>query len=315
MANEPDAQKREAETETQNTDSAPKRNVSQAEHEAEVTDANQQEANSTTTQTEPPPAAPNRFRKVVGRTINWLKCKVREPNMAEWMMVLFTVVIAGATIAYTEFARRQWRVMAGQLAEMKTGGADTHALADWAKAQTRAWVSAEVKISGPITLDARGAELRFSVKIVNTGRSPAFRVDIWPKVINQQNPVIRREQLEICGRNPDGTGRPMSNKVFWGGTLFPGADETHYYALTVIPKELANSNEFDGYFKGRFMPGILGCVDYAIDPTGERHQTFFSYTLMTVVAPGKNDFSRIGENIPLDKVVTFRDWQHGSGAN
>ena len=61
----------------------------------------------------------------------WVKTKASEANLADWLMALFTCILAGSTILYTIYAGRQWQ-------EMETGGTDTHDLAVAAKAQADA---------------------------------------------------------------------------------------------------------------------------------------------------------------------------------
>jgi len=56
-------------------------------------------------------------------------------GLAEILMVLFTAVIMWATVNYTGYAKRQWRVMRKQLKEMRDGSKDTKAIADAAKKQ------------------------------------------------------------------------------------------------------------------------------------------------------------------------------------
>src|SRR5260370_20749294 len=59
---------------------------------------------------------------------SWVPRAVSEPNAADWIVALFTVVIAFVGIL-------QWKVIGGQLDEMKKGSADTHELAVQAKNQ------------------------------------------------------------------------------------------------------------------------------------------------------------------------------------
>jgi hypothetical protein len=179
--------------------------------------------------------------------------------------------------------------------------------AEWTAAQARARVSVDLQINGPITFDTRGAIVRFSLTLTNTGRSPASGMNIWPKVINEQNPYIRGEQRKICGLLPDGSNSPGSEKIFWGTTLFVGKPDAQDYALTVPPDELEHSKDFDGYFKGKIMLHILGCVDYAIDPSGQRHQTFFSYGVMTVDRSGNRGYVELDKDVPPSSIFVYKD--------
>lgn len=53
------------------------------------------------------------------RILPWIKRKAGEAHLTDWFMVFFTLIIAGATIAYTIYARRQWSVMNDQLTAME----------------------------------------------------------------------------------------------------------------------------------------------------------------------------------------------------
>ena len=174
--------------------------------------------------------------------------------------------------------------------------------------QDRAWITVDIHLNGPITFDAGGAHFPFLVTILNIGKSPAFKVDILPKVINGLSyPFTLQEQRKVCGLNPDGTNMPGSNRIWWGDTLFPGIPKTQQYILELSPAEIEESKDSGGYLKGRFMPRILGCVDYAIDSSGERHQTFFSYKIMAVAGPKGNPYLKPGRNLPLNKIVLYKE--------
>jgi len=67
--------------------------------------------------------------------------------------------------------------------------------------------------------------------------------------------------------------------------------------------------------KDRLEPRITGCVEYTIESSGERHQTFFNYSARTTLVPGEYAFVAIGEDTPLKRIVLFSNWIDGGGAN
>src|ERR1019366_4589782 len=57
---------------------------------------------------------------------------------AEWLMIGLTSGIVALTLGLVVVGILQWRVMSGQLGEMKSGGVDTHDLVQAAKTQAAA---------------------------------------------------------------------------------------------------------------------------------------------------------------------------------
>jgi len=123
------------------------------------------------------------------RLVRWFKKKAGEAHLADWATVVFTFVIAAATIAYTVYGRRQWQVMSGQLEEMRSGGRDTHALAEAAQRSAKAAENALNDARNNFIRDQRPyvmvasvkpapltVGMRISVNLywVNYGKSPAI---------------------------------------------------------------------------------------------------------------------------------------------
>ncbi len=67
--------------------------------------------------------------------------------------------------------------------------------------------------------------------------------------------------------------------------------------------------------KGRLELGSPGVLEYTIDSSGERHQTFFNYSARTTLEPGEYAFVAIDEDTPLKRIVLFSNWIDGGGAN
>jgi hypothetical protein len=150
-------------------------------------------ANPEGPETEQQNKAPSPFR-------TWIKLhreKVKHVGLHEWLMVLATIAMAGSTITYTHYASGQLEAMRGQLGEMKSSRIDNHELAIFAEKQAeqslkasievsrndqRAWVG-QTDILPPVFTDGGkavyfkdGERTRFTVFIVNSGKSPAKNV-------------------------------------------------------------------------------------------------------------------------------------------
>lgn len=142
------------------------------------------------------PSNPGRF----SRTWGWVKTKASEAHLADWSMVLFTFIIAASTITYTVYAKRQWKAMSDQLAEMKASSTDTHALAVAAGTQADAALigveTAQIQAATAIeALESNQAALDASIK---TSRY-------------QLRPYISSRTMDLIGEVSDGV--KFSGKV------------------------------------------------------------------------------------------------------
>jgi hypothetical protein len=216
----------------------------------------------------------------------------------------FWTAIATVAIAiYTYYAREQWKAMSDQMAVMRQQLEMTN----------RAWVQVELAIAGPLTFDASGARVRFAVRVSNVGHSPAFNVNIIPRIVNAQGIDAVTEQQKACSSYDHiPLGAP------WGGTLFPGKDAEQRFELVADKAELDKSQSFVGLghdTTSAFLPHIVGCVDYVIAYPGRHHQTFFSYQLMVASSSGKADFIRRNIDVPPERIRLYKDTQVGDRAN
>lgn len=213
----------------------------------------------------------------------------------------FWTAIATVAIAiYTYYARQQWKAMSDQIALMKQQLEMTN----------RPWVGVELAITGPLTFDAGGAHVRFSVRVSDVGHSPAFNVNVLPRIVNAQGIDTVAEQERTCssyGNIP--LGAP------WGRTLFPGKDAEQRFELVADKGELDKSQSFVGLGQDAFLPNIVGCVDYVVAYPGRHHQTFFAYYLMATSSSGKADGIRRGVDVPMDRIRLYKESQLGDRAN
>src|ERR1035438_7092379 len=116
MSNQPETSEQQANTDTDKGKKEPQPTALKAEHAAEVTGKTDAQTQNAADKIQASPV-------ILGRRVwNWIKAKASEASLADWAMVLFTLIIAISTIVYTVYAKRQWSVMSDQLAEMKRSG-------------------------------------------------------------------------------------------------------------------------------------------------------------------------------------------------
>jgi hypothetical protein len=118
------------------------------------------------------------------RTKKWLS----QITVAEAGMLLLTVAIAGSSIVYTKYAKRQWRVMRDQLPELHTSAQAAKDAADTSRdalvRSSRPWIGV---VGIPVVLDLRPSPdnklalvASMSMTVKNYGPSPALYVNVFP---------------------------------------------------------------------------------------------------------------------------------------
>ena len=114
----------------------------------------------------------------------------------------FTLYVGIFTLCLVVVGILQWNSIRGQLAEMKSGGVDTHDLALAARLDQRAWVGyALLTVETPKAGDVAHA----SVTFVNTGRTPAksvaplTRLKFLPTTVSSEAQLL---QLSNEGQSP-----------------------------------------------------------------------------------------------------------------
>jgi len=80
--------------------------VLKTKDDPEITDPDAYKTKQSTQPIKPSTSVPRRM-------VNLFLRKADEASLADWAMVLFTLIIAASTIVYTVYARRQWREMNG----------------------------------------------------------------------------------------------------------------------------------------------------------------------------------------------------------
>jgi hypothetical protein len=167
----------------------------------------------------------------------------------------------------------QWCSIHGQLAEMKSGGVDTHNLALAAKLDQRAWVG-----YGLLTLETPkvGDVAHASITYINTGRTPAK--DVVPLTRFKILPTIVSSEAELLKLSKEGGSPATILGVMYPGMPYPvpvdGRDKLNEAALTAIENSYTymwgevsyvdvfgdpHTMEFCGYRKG-LTGGFLECA-------------------------------------------------------
>jgi hypothetical protein len=125
MADQPESGEQQTDTGPNKENGEPRPVVLKAEKDVEIDRKKNAETQRSREQVNVLPPPPSSFSQFW----IWIKSKAGEASLADWAMVLFTLIIAASTITYTVYAKRQWNAMSDQLAEMKSSGTDTKNLA------------------------------------------------------------------------------------------------------------------------------------------------------------------------------------------
>jgi hypothetical protein len=194
---------------------------------------------------------------------------------------VFTLWLSLATVALGAIAAIQLGYLrrAERIAAQSAKAAETSAKVAYETlvATNRPWVSADLKIAGPLTYNETEARIEIAFVLKNTGLSPAVNVQVDAEMAlfmeNGTSPLDRMK--EICKRAKQS---PDDNPVL-GHTIFKDRDFTYLINLP-MPKERVR-NAFDNFpdiEKGSndwFSPSVVGCVSYRFPFERGRHVTEF----------------------------------------
>jgi hypothetical protein len=194
--------------------------------------------------------------------------------------VVITALIAFANLGTLIAIWMQRNVMRKQLDAMGEMKKQTALLQQQVELTTRAWLSAEMISAGPVIFDQTGGRVNFAVRLINMGHSPATNVNIHYKVINSQSPPITPIQKELAAISAG-----LTKDDSWGLSIFPQTQITQNVSQTVEKTELVKY--FQGFPKDSLLLHVIGCVDYGIGSSSDRHQTFFAYSLFGIGDDGK----------------------------
>ncbi len=216
------------------------------------------------------------------------------------LTAIATLILALATAYLAWVANRQ-------LDEMKSGGEQTATiikankkLAEAAQksasvsektliASQRAWIKAEVGVSGPLIFDQNGASASIAFKITNFGTAPALNVtaNAWFGIFKTGGPSPLEEQRGRCDViRQQGFG---SGYTLFPAEIFPSNIGLGAWSLgvNITPEEIEKGLE-SSVERKYVLLFIVGCIDYTFpaDPD-HHHQTGIS------VALEKNDLALI----------------------
>jgi hypothetical protein len=251
----------------------------------------------------------------VEKEVQAIKGRVKR---AEVWMIGLTFSIALFALCAVVVGILQWNAMRGQLAEMKSGGADTHDLAEAAKKQAgvaatqlemseRPWISAEITLASPLTFDAINESMKITLAfaIKNTGYSPALNVSYYAEMFplgGGIDPVAERTKL--CDRMGNGELAPL-----FGDTIFPG-DHPLERDLTIGMSHKAVTSAAKGSF---ISPVVIACVDYQYSFSSQHRQTRYGFDLIRVdtTKPGAAFAIETFKDVPAQS-LHLHPWPYGT---
>lgn len=163
------------------------------------------------------------------------------------VIAVATVLILLVNGAYTYYARKQWYVMSGQLAEMR--------------AEQRPWVYANIGVGGKIFRNISGGyTIPVAFILHNTGRAPAqlvslvFAANTMPYLHRAGKLMVLSDERRVCAKGEKNFH--ATNKT--GATVFPG-EKLPSGINPGIP-----SSKWSPFVRDGFGPAILiyGCIIY-----------------------------------------------------
>lgn len=186
----------------------------------------------------------------------------------------------------TDVASGQLRVMQGQLGEMRL--------------EQRPWLKIEASASD--SYDQGGGKIwaphLVNLEITNTGKTPAFFVNIDFDVIDANGHSAAAAQATICAHWRGTLGRRQIER---GPTLFPGQSMTMSVGADLNPAKIAEAKKIwenavasgkiqrpPGYPHKELIfspesflyPQFYGCINYKSKFDHEWHQTGFIYDIL-----------------------------------
>ncbi len=223
-------------------------------------------------------------------------------TVAELGMFILTLVIAGSSIYYTKYAKRQWKVMRDQLRELHTsaevGKNSADSTAKEVELQNRPWVYADIKIAGPFVFDEQGVSTQVSLTYRNDGHSPAIIREMQPELyIGQRRGTISEERSKFCNENS------IWQAPKEGITIVPTAKTDAITWSVSVPL-----NEAREAVAKSLNPGLIGgfvivCVVYdsTFNDTQHPYYTNTAYQLVSFGPHKKGPGFKFGETLPVGK--------------
>jgi hypothetical protein len=182
------------------------------------------------------------------------KERVKIISLFEWLMLIFTAVIATSTSIYTCYSAGQWRIMRDQL-----------------HLSQRPWVGIRepIIIDKPLTFDSQGALIIIRVEMENAGTSPANWVfPIVDMNLGDTLDEVIRKQEQVCSWHATTTQQ-------FGPMMLPNRKVT-----TEPINILVNWPKIRLDKKGDTFVWLVGCLRY-LDQFKILHKTRILYTYAT----------------------------------
>jgi hypothetical protein len=170
-----------------------------------------------------------------------------------------TIAIAWATITYTNYAKKQWETMSGQLDEMR--------------ADQRPWLQVKSAEIGFLKIEGNNINFNLKITLKNTGKIPATGVEIWPILHATTDATFRSADAD------EQTACSMAGRDYparkTGLTIFPDDMEP----ISTGPATLVSEIPIlpNGRRGGSFIAS--GCIDYFISSNNTHGQTGFRFII------------------------------------
>jgi hypothetical protein len=221
----------------------------------------------------PPPEPPEHERQAE-------KKRDRRP---QWGLLVVNVLTLAAVVFYACVTYKMWCEMQEQ----------THTSHRQLEAEQRPWLSlAGLRMTGPLTFDANGANISVQYQLKNTGHSPAMQVWLESELYVESRFGLdaRAERGRLCDKIVE-QETPSFNI---GETIFPGDDFVRQWNLQA-PK--ASIDESRSQLGGIFALDVVACVAYRSSFSKDTYYTGLQVSL-----------NRFDKNHPL-VALGFRDTQ------
>lgn len=231
-----------------------------------------------------------------------------DPEPDEWWHDPKTVLEAVGLfvlIVYTVFTGLMW------WANKKSADAANSAAKtarDTLIATDRPWLTADVRLAGPLVFDRTGAvsvPVWYAVK--NTGHSPAVKAWAFPELFLPRNPETEPniEREKFCSsvtRMTNGTGQA----IFPSGS----APDPAGVVSTAVAGNIVRQAESDGFIS----PTIILCIAYQTTLEDKWHHTGMIFDIFQITN-GERLAIKVGQNVPQNQLASSVSIFHGVTAD
>lgn len=175
-------------------------------------------------------------------------------------------------------------------------------------AEDRPWLTADVRIAGPLVFDKTGAvsvPVWFAVK--NSGHSPAINAWAFPELFLPRNtetePNIEREKFcSSVTRMTNGSGQA----IFPSGS----APDSAGIVSTAVAGNVVRQASVDGFIN----PTIILCIAYQTTLEGKWHHTGMIFDVSQMMN-GERLAIKVGQNVPQQQLGVSVSIFHGVTAD